>query len=189
MSNTSGPSRSRSQYELDEEDYGPSRTQRRREALAVLELAQQLVELPPSRLPKLNLPEPVLDEIANVRRITAHIARKRQMAFLAKVMRRYEDDAFADARAALGENRDRRRQETAAMHRMEALREQLIAEETADEALAQLIARHPSLDRQHLRSLIRQARIEKTQPNKPPKAYREIFQALKNLAESESEPD
>ncbi|MET0332256.1 MAG: ribosome biogenesis factor YjgA [Dyella sp.] len=188
MSNTPGPSRSRNQTELDETEYGPSRTQRRRDALAVLDFAEQLVALPPSRVAKLQLPEPVLIEIANARKITAHVAHKRQMAFLAKVMRRYEEEDFADARAALGENRERRRQETAAMHRLEAARDQLI-DDTDDNALAALIAKHPTLDRQHLRSLLRQARIEKVTPNKPPRAYREIFQILKELAAAEAATD
>lgn len=179
------PSRSRNQTELDEEDYGPSRTQQRRDAKAVLALAVQLVEIQPAKLAKIDLPDDVREEVANVRRITAHIARKRQLGFLAKIMRRHDDEAFDAARAALGDNRDRQRQETAAMHRMEAMRERLIAEDSGDEALAELIGEHPSLDRQHLRSLIRQARIEKASPNKPPKAYREIFQVLKNLAESD----
>ena len=48
------PSRSRNQTELDEEDYGPSRTQKRREALAVLTLAQQLVDLQPILLRKVD---------------------------------------------------------------------------------------------------------------------------------------
>ncbi|MGN6739852.1 ribosome biogenesis factor YjgA [Dyella sp.] len=175
------PSRSRNQHELDDTEYGPSRTQQRRDALAVLAFATQLVEMQPAKLAKIELPEDVRNEIANVRRITAHIARKRQLGFLAKVMRRYDDDTFAAARAALGVNREKQRQETAAMHRMEALRERLIAEETSDDALAELIARQSDLDRQHLRSLIRQARIEKATPNKPPRAYREIFQLLKEL--------
>ncbi|HET6806694.1 MAG TPA: ribosome biogenesis factor YjgA [Frateuria sp.] len=171
------PSRSRNQTELDEQDYGPSRTQQRREALAVLALANQLVELPPSRLARLDLPEDVRDEIANVRRITSHIARKRQLAFLAKKMRRHEDAVFDSVRAELGENRERQRQETAAMHRLEALRDRLLED---DEAAATLIAEHPAIDRQHLRSLIRQARSERT-ANKPPRAYREIFQLLREL--------
>ena len=178
------PSRSRNQTELDDEDYGPSRTQQRREALAMLELAGQLVELPPARLARLELPDDVRDEIANVRRITAHIARKRQLAFLAKLMRRHDDEAFAPVRAALGENRDRQRQETAAMHRLEALREQLIGED-GDAALSALLDQHLGIDRQHLRSLIRQARIEQATPNKPPKAYREIFRVLKELGEAD----
>jgi ribosome-associated protein len=160
-------------------DYGPTRTQQRRDALAVLALANQLIELPQSKLAKLELPEDVLREIANTRRITAHIARKRQLQFLAKVMRRHETAVFDGVRAALGENRERQRQETAAMHRMEAMRERLL--DDTDTALGELIAQYPNVDRQHLRSLVRQAKIEKD-GNKPPRAYREIYQLLKELA-------
>jgi ribosome-associated protein len=177
------PSRSRNQHELDEADYGPSRTQQRRDALAVLALAQQLVDLQPSRLSKLPLPDDVRHEIDVTRRISSHGAKKRQLAFLAKVMRRYDDDDFAAVRAELGENREKQRQETAAMHRLESMRDRLIAED--ETALSELIAEHPQVDRQHLRSLVRQARVEKDAPNKPPKAYREIFQLLKDLAQQD----
>src|SRR6185312_8594493 len=149
-----------------------SRTQQRREALAVLTLAGQLIELQPSRLAKLSLPEDVRREIDITRRMTAHGAKKRQLAFLAKVMRRFSDEDFAAVRAELGENREKQRQETAAMHRLEAIRDRLIAEDEG--ALSELIAEHP-------RSLVRQARIEKDTPGKPPRAYREIFQLLKDL--------
>jgi ribosome-associated protein len=82
-------------------------------------------------------------------------------------------------RAELGENREKQRQENAVMHRLESMRDRLIAED--ESALSELIGEHPQLDRQHLRSLLRQARIEKEAPNKPPRAYREIFQLLKAL--------
>lgn len=166
-------------------DYGPTRTQQRRDALAVLELAGQLVELPPTRLAKLELPDDVRDEIAHVRRITSHIARKRELAFLAKLMRRHDAEAFDSVRAALGENRDRQRQETAAMHRMEALRERLLGDD-GDTAATELIEQHPAVDRQRLRALVRQARAEKATPNKPPRAFRELFQLLKSLQDSEA---
>lgn len=160
-----------------EHDYGPTRTQQRRDALAVLALATQLSEMPQSKLARAELPDDVLRELDNLRRITSHIARKRQLAFLAKVMRRHDDEAFEAAKALLGENRDKQRKETAAMHRLEALREKLL---DSDEALQELIGQHPEIDRQHLRSLIRQARLERD-GNKPPRAYREIFQLLKQL--------
>ncbi|MGN6656561.1 MAG: ribosome biogenesis factor YjgA [Rhodanobacter sp.] len=175
------PSRSRNQSELDEQEYGPSRTQQRREALAVLALASQLVELPASRLARLELPDDVRREIETTRRITAHGARKRQMAFLAKVMRRFGEEDFAAVRAELGENREKQRQDTAAMHRLEAIRDRLV--DGDDAALAEVIAEHPQVDRQHLRSLVRQARLERETPNKPPRASREIFQLLKELAQ------
>jgi ribosome-associated protein len=162
-----------------EHDYGPTRTQQRRDALAVLAFASQLMELPPSKLARANLPEDVLREIEHLRRITSHIARKRQLGFLAKVMRRHDDEAFEGARTLLGENRDQQRKETAAMHRLEALRERLL---DSDDAFQELVDQHPGIDRQHLRSLIRQARIERD-GNKSPRAYREIFQLLKQLGD------
>ncbi|GGA21117.1 ribosome biogenesis factor YjgA [Dyella nitratireducens] len=163
-------------------DYGPTRTQQRRDALAVLSLASQLADMPPAKLVRANLPDDVLREIDNLRRITSHIARKRQLGFLAKVMRRHDDEAFDGARALLGENREQQRKETAAMHRVEALRERLL---DSDDALQELIDQHPDIDRQHLRSLIRQARIERD-ANKSPRAYREIFQLLKMLNEDDA---
>jgi ribosome-associated protein len=165
-----------------EHDYGPTRTQQRRDALAVLAFASQLMELPPSKLARANLPEDVMREIDHLRRITSHIARKRQLGFLAKVMRRHDDEAFEGARTLLGENRDQQRKETAAMHRLESLRERLL---DSDDAFQSLIDQHPDIDRQHLRSLIRQARIERD-GNKSPRAYREIFQLLKELPEDDA---
>lgn len=164
-----------------EHDYGPTRTQQRRDALAVLALASQLAELTPAKLARAGLPDDVLREIENLRRITSHIARKRQLGFLAKVMRRHDEEAFDGARTLLGENREQQRKETAAMHRLEALRERLL---DSDEALQELIDQHPAVDRQHLRSLIRQARTER-EANKPPRAYREIFQLLKELGQDD----
>jgi ribosome-associated protein len=140
------------------------------------------MELPPSKLARANLPEDVMREIDHLRRITSHIARKRQLGFLAKVMRRHDDEAFEGARTLLGENRDQQRKETAAMHRLESLRERLL---DSDDAFQSLIDQHPDIDRQHLRSLIRQARIERD-GNKSPRAYREIFQLLKELPEDDA---
>jgi ribosome-associated protein len=60
---------------------------------------------------------------------------------------------------------------------MERRRERLLAD---DAALTELREKHPELDVQHMRTLIRNARREQAE-NKPPRAYREIFQILKQL--------
>jgi ribosome-associated protein len=161
----------------DENDQ-PSRSARRREALDVLALAKQLVELPPSRIAKLDLPDEVRDEIANVRKITSHIARKRQLSYLAKLMRRHDEEAFAAARASLANDREAGAREAAATHHLEALRERLLGE--GDAALSELIGAQPDLDRQRLRALIRQARLER-ETNKPLHAYRELFRVLREI--------
>jgi ribosome-associated protein len=108
------------------------------------------------------------------------------LGFLAKVMRRHEDDAYDGLRTLLGENREQLRKETAAMHRLEALRDRLLDD---DNALQELIDQYPSIDRQHVRSLVRAARVERD-GNKPPRAYREIFQLLKQIsAEADTDED
>lgn len=157
---------------------GSSRSQNRREALEVLALGEKLVALTPAQLERLPIPEDLLPHIAECKRITAHIAHKRQLAFLAKHMRR-EDDATLEAiRDALDANSETSRREVAVMHRIEAWRERLLAD--GDAALAQLLDEYPGADRQQLRTLVRNAQGEKAR-NKPPRAFREIFQVLRAL--------
>jgi len=75
---------------------GPSRSEQRRAALDVLALGQQLVGLSAAQLAKLPIPDDLMPHIVDTQRITSHVAHKRQLAFLAKRMRR-EDDATLDA--------------------------------------------------------------------------------------------
>jgi ribosome-associated protein len=157
----------------------PSRTARRREALDVLAFARQLSELPAARLERLELPDDVREELAEVQRTPSHIAHKRQLAHLAKLMRAHDEEAFAPARAALANDRGKNARETAALHRTEALREDLLGD-NGDAALTSFIAENPGVDHQHLRSLIRQARRERD-ANKPPRAQRELFRLLRDL--------
>lgn len=157
---------------------GESRSQNRREALEILALGEQLVDLTPAQLARLPIPEDLLEHIEYSKRITSHGARKRQLAFLAKQMRREEDETLDAIRNALDANSETSRREVAIMHRMERWRERLLAE--GDVALAELLDEHPEADRQELRTLVRNALAEKAK-NKPPRAYREIYQVLRNL--------
>ncbi|MBB5878019.1 MULTISPECIES: ribosome biogenesis factor YjgA [Xanthomonas] len=157
---------------------GESRSQQRREALEVLSLGEKLVALTPAQLAKLPVPESLIPHIEEAKRITAHIAHKRQLAFLAKQMRR-EDEAVLEAiREAMDVNSDSARREVAAMHRVEDWRERLLAD--GDSALTELLNDHPDADRQRLRQLIRNAKEERLK-NKPPHAYRELFRELREL--------
>ncbi len=157
---------------------GNSRSQQRREALEVLALGEKLVALTPAQLAKLPVPESLLPHIEDTKRITAHIAHKRQLAFLAKQMRREDDETLEAIRDAMDANSETSRREVAALHRVEAWRERLLAD--GDAALSELLDAHPAADRQHLRQLIRNAKEEKLR-NKPPRAYREIYQLLREL--------
>ena len=166
---------------VDEESgeyLGPSRKQNRREALEVLALAEALVGLPDGRLAKLPVPDSLMPHIAETRRITSHIARKRQMAFLAKQMRR-EDEATLEAlRDALDAGGEAARIDTARLHRAEQWRLRLLDE--GDTALAALLDEYPNADRQKLRQLVRNALAERAK-NKPPAAFRELFRELRDV--------
>lgn len=156
----------------------PSRSEQRRQALDVLALAQQLVALAPAQLARLPVPDELLPHIEQTRRTPSHIARKRQMAFLAKQMRREDDDTLDAIRDALDAGGESARVETALLHRVEHWRERLLDE--GDAALAELLAEHPAADRQHLRQLLRNA-AEERKKNKPPHSHRELFRELRQL--------
>ena len=171
-------------HETDEDDdefQGPSRSEQRREALAVLDLAMRLVEQSPARLLQLPIEEDLLALIFEAQKISAQIARKRQVHFLAKKMRRESAETLEAIRAGLDHDKADSRRENATLHRIEALRDRLIAD--GDAALAELLAEHPHADRQHLRQLARNAREEKLH-NKPPHSSRELFRELRDLVQT-----
>jgi len=161
---------------------GSSRSEQRRDALAVLELAHRLMEQPPARLVQLPLGEDLLKLVLTSQRITAQIARKRQTQFLAKNLRREDDEYLEAVRAALEHDKADSRRENATLHRIEAMRDRLIAE--GDDALSELLEEYPHADRQHLRQLARNAHQEKLQ-NRPPHAFRELFRELRALMQPE----
>ena len=157
---------------------GDSRSQNRREALETLVLSERLVALTEAQLARLPVPEDLLPHIRESRRITSHIAHKRQLAFLAKQMRREDDETLDRIRDALDAGGDAARREIAAMHRVEAWRDRLLAE--GDVALAELLDAYPDADGQLLRQLTRNT-LEERKRNKPPRAFRELFRELREL--------
>ncbi|UHQ19449.1 ribosome-associated protein [Lysobacter sp. KIS68-7] len=166
------------------EFHSPSRSEQRRAALDVLELGGKLAVLSDAQLSKLPIPEHLLPHILETRRITSHIAHKRQLQFLAKQMRREDEETLDALRDALDEKGDAARREVAAMHRVEAWRDRLI--DDGDDALAAFLEEYPEADRQRLRQLVRNA-IEERNRNKPPRAYREIFQVVRAVMDAEME--
>lgn len=160
----------------------PSRSQQRREALDVLRIAESLAAMTDSQLAPIALDDDLLAEICRTRAITSHVARKRQLHFLAKQLRR-DEQATDKVRAALELQQHQARRLHADLHRVEAWRDRLIAE--GDDSLAELLAAHPDADRQHLRQLIRQARVD-AKAGKPPRAARELFRILRELLSEET---
>lgn len=169
------------------EFYSPSRTRQRIEALEIRSLAEKLVALPAAQLARLPIPEELMPHIVETQRITSHIAHKRQLQFLAKQMRREEDEVLEAIRDAMDEGGEAARRETALLHQAEQWRDRLLAD--GDAALADLLEAFPHTDRQKLRQLARNAADEKAR-NKPPRAFRELFRELRDvLAEAGAAQD
>jgi ribosome-associated protein len=159
------------------DDGAVSRSQRRRDALAVLDLAHALMAAPARAIEALEIETGLKALVHESRRVTQQVARKRQTQFLAKQLRRDEAAVAAIRRALAGSDEDRRR-ETARLHRLERWRARLLEE--GDAALEALVEDCPDADRQALRTLVRQARAEAA-TGKPPAAARRIFRMLAEL--------
>ena len=168
------------------EFYSPSRTQQRIEALEIRGLAEKLVALPAAQLARLPIPEELMPHIVETQRITSHIAHKRQLQFLAKQMRREEDEVLEAIRDAMDEGGEAARRETALLHQAEQWRDRLLAD--GDDALAALLEEFPTADRQKLRQLVRNATDERAK-NKPPRAFRELFREVRELLASTDTQD
>ena len=158
---------------------GESRSTQRRDALDVLALGEALSKLSDAQLARLPIPEDLLPHIEETKRITSHGAHKRQLAFLAKQMRREDDEVLDAIRDALAKDGDAGRRETAALHRVEALRDELLGDD-GENAMTTLLAAHPQADRQKLRQLVRNT-VEERKRNKPPHAFRDLFRELREL--------
>jgi ribosome-associated protein len=169
-----------SSSEFEQQYERPSKSQLKREMTALQELGEELVAQPKDRVKRVPMPEDVRDAILDCQKIKDHEGRRRQMQFVGKKMRTLEAEEVAAIRAMLDSWKGASKAETAAMHALERRREKLLAD---DAALTELKQRFPEADVQQLRTLIRNARKEQAE-QKPPKAYRELFQILKQLQQS-----
>ncbi|MYM70032.1 DUF615 domain-containing protein [Pseudoduganella sp. FT55W] len=175
--NRSGGGVGFSSSEFEDEYERPSKSEMKRQSDALQKMGQVLVEAPRDRVKKVPMPEDVLDAILECQGITNHEGRRRQMQFIGKKMRTLDAEEVSVIQKAIDSWKGASKAETAAMHALERRREKLLSD---DNALTALLSEAPHLDVQHLRTLIRNARKEQAE-NKPPKAYREIFQILKQL--------
>jgi ribosome-associated protein len=142
-----------------------------------------LLELPDSRLKDLDIPERLRDALDAWKKTKSFEGKRRQMQFIGKVMRGVDAEPLREAVAAfqLGHARN-----ALALHQAERWRAELLAESDKD-ALNRWVEAYPGTDLQQLRTLIRNARKDAAlEPEKRSgRAYREIFQYIKQVMESQ----
>ena len=156
-----------------------SKTKAKSEMDALQEMGKRLVEVGNDRLKKLDIPETLLDAVREAKRISSFGALRRQMQYIGKLMRDVDIEPIQEM---LDEIDGVSNKANARFHALEKQREKLLADESV---ITTLKNEHPDLDVTALRTLRRNALKEQAE-QKPPKAYRAIFQLLKSLQESAS---
>lgn len=159
-----------------DQDDRPSKTRLKKEMHALQDIGDELVALSRDRLARVPLPDSLRDAVLAAQRITQHGARRRQMQYIGRLMRSIEVEPI---RAVLDAFSGNSREETARQHRIERLRSDLMADEGVLHHIAET---WPGADLQHLRVLRRNALREQAEA-RPPRAFRELFRALRELEE------
>ena len=161
-----------------EEEVQTSRTKRKQIDQALQDLGEELVAMGEDKLTGLDLPERLRDAVIEARVISKFGALRRQMQYIGRLMR--EEGDAETIRAQLDVWKGVSVEETARLHLLERWRLRLLKDE---KALEQLITEYPRADIQQLRTLIRNTKRE-TEAGKPPKSFRELFQALRETLNS-----
>jgi ribosome-associated protein len=149
-----------------------SRTKKKEAVEELQKLGAALVDLPPAQLESLALPADLLKAVLEAQRITSHGAKRRQLQYIGKIMRKVDPEPV---RAALATVAGKSAAARGLQMRLESWRERLIGD---DAALTAFAGEHPGADLQEMRTLIRNARKEIAE-GKPPRAQRELFRVLR----------
>lgn len=152
-----------------------SKSQRKREANELLDLAKNLITMPESRLKNIPMDQELRDEVAFARSIKAHGAKKRQLMTVGKMLRRRDNQELLDA---VNNFDQKNRQSNARFHHIETWRDRLL--EGSDQVLSGLLEKAPDANVQSLRQLIRNAKKEATL-GKPPASSRKLFKLLREM--------
>ncbi len=162
-----------------DDESGKSRSQKKRESTAAQNMGATLAALPLSALQSFDLPQELVQAFADWKKYPGHEAKRRQMQYIGRLMREVDE---AELNYRLNAYLAPGRAETADLHRLEALRDKLVAANGDDlEAMLQELATaNPAAELPRLRHMAGLARQER-EKKRPPKAYRELFRYLKSL--------
>lgn len=155
-----------------------SKSQMKRDMLALQELGEKLVSLKDSQLKQIDLPDELTNAIELAQSIKKHGARRRQLQFIGRLMRSVDADAI---QLQLDNITRQSAQAIHQHHKIEKWRDDLL--NSGDSALTDFINTYPEADRQQLRTLVRSA-IQEREKNAPPKFFRKLFQFIKQYVES-----
>jgi len=158
----------------------PNKTQLKKEIRVLNELGRELINLADSALQKVPLSEEMREAINDGKRFNRG-ALQRQLRRIASLMQHEDIEAIQHE---LARQKQPTRQQTAEFHQVEQWRDRLIGGD--EKLLTELIDQFKAIDRQHIRQLVRNARLE-AEREKPPKSARSLFKYLSSM-QRESSP-
>lgn len=151
-----------------------SKSEIKREMHRFQKLGEKLCLLKPEQWKALPISEHLHLALEESLRIKKNEAKRRHMQYIGKLMREQDIDAI---QAQLDLSDPSSEAYARKVNIQENWRDKLIK---SDDALNQFISKHPEVDRQHLRNLVRNARKElQTEPPKPSSGYKKLFQYIK----------
>ncbi|QTH63419.1 DUF615 domain-containing protein [Psychrosphaera ytuae] len=158
----------------DDENY-ISKTDLKKEQRELQVFATDLCKLSKSQRQKLTASEELQDAFKLADKIASKPdALRRHLQFMAKLLR---DEALDTLKLEYQKLTSPGQENDALMHKLETTRTDLL--ENGDDAINSLLESAPTLERQKLRQLVRQAKKE-VASEKPGKNYKELFQYIKN---------
>ncbi|EHL84137.1 UPF0307 protein yjgA [Citrobacter portucalensis] len=140
----------------DDEIIWVSKSEIKRDAEELKHLGVELVKLGKNALDKIPLDADLRAAIELAQRIKME-GRRRQLQLIGKMLRQRDVDPI---RQALDKLKNRHNQQVVVFHKLEQLRDRMV--DGSDEAIEEVMNLWPDADRQQLRSLVRNARKEKS---------------------------
>jgi len=154
-----------------------SKTQKKKEALSLQAVGEQLVTLSTEQLKNMNLPMDMLNAVILAKSLKKHGALLRQMQYIGTLMRKHDPAPIQHALQRLDQGI---RRQTEDHQKREKWRDELIAGN--DPLIEEILIQLPHADRQQLTDLVQKARQEQSEKNPVPKAARTLFRFLTRSA-------
>lgn len=143
-----------------EDDLTPSKSDRKRSVDRLQLLGERLAKLSPRQLNQLPLDDALREAIAELNRLTAHEAIRRQRQYVGKLMRHVDEATLLQALATQGQPQQQKR----LINTLERLIQQ------GDAAVSEVLQRFPHADRHTVRQQVRQAQQSLKQAQDLPEA-------------------
>lgn len=152
-----------------------SKTEDKRDCEAAQKVGMELVSLSKTQLDKIELDEHLYDSVLHSHRIKPKTeAYRRHMQYIGKLMRNVDIEPI---KASLAVVLNKNSNETAKLQMFEKMRERLLTQ--GDGEIQTLVEHYPQLDRQKLRTLVRQATKELAKGPES-KSAKELFKYLRS---------